>query len=69
MIDESTGFVNVSNFQTNRDENISTSFTYDLRNGNTPFASKPQSIAVTPNQHVMALQSAPRRRGRMGLML
>ena len=69
MIDESTGFVNVSNFQTNRDENISTSFTYDLRNGNTPFRSKPQSITVTHNQHIMSLQSAPRRRGRMGLIL
>ena len=70
-IDEATGFVNVSNFQTNREENMSTSFMHDLRNGNMPFAVKPQpvSIAITPTQHIMTLNGAPRRRGRMGLMM
>jgi hypothetical protein len=71
-LDETTGFVNVSNFQTNREENISSTFTHDLRNGNMPFAVKPQpvSIAVTPTQHIMTLNGAPRRRGgRMGLMM
>jgi len=71
-VDEITGFVNVSNFQTNREENISSTFTHDLRNGNMPFAVKPPpvSIAVSPTQHVMTLNSAPRRRGgRMGLMI
>ena len=69
-VDEITGFVNVSNFQTDREENISTAYTYDLRYGNTPFAIKPHTIAVTPNQHVMTLNAVPRRRGgRMGLIM
>ena len=36
-IDEETGFVNVTNFNTGREENIATKSTYDLRKGSRPF--------------------------------
>ena len=39
-IEESTGFVNVTDFKTNRDENIATRSLYDLRTGNVPFANR-----------------------------
>ena len=39
--DESTGFVNVSDFTTNRTANDQQTFAYDLRNGSIPF--KPRS--------------------------
>ena len=39
-IDESTGFVNVTDFKTNRDENVTARSVYDLRKGKIHFPSK-----------------------------
>ena len=39
-VDHTSGFVNVTNFITNRDENVNARSVYDLRKGNVPFASK-----------------------------
>ena len=36
-MDETTGFVNVEHFSTGTQENAGETFTYDLRNGNSPF--------------------------------
>ena len=36
-IEDTTGFVNVTNFITNRDENVNSRSMYDIRKGNTPF--------------------------------
>lgn len=40
-IDESTGFVNVTQFSTGRDENKETNIQYDLRKGSQPFKNTP----------------------------
>lgn len=45
-IEESTGFVNVTDFKTNRDENATSRSVYDLRTGNVPF--KPQNGRRAP---------------------
>jgi hypothetical protein len=45
-IEESTGFVNVTDFKTNRDENVTSRSVYDLRTGNTPF--KPKTRGRVP---------------------
>ena len=45
-IEESTGFVNVTDFKTNRDENVTSRSVYDLRTGNVPF--KPQNGRRVP---------------------
>ena len=39
-VEDTTGFVNVTNFMTNRDENVNARSVYDLRKGNIPFANK-----------------------------
>jgi len=53
-IDEETGFVNVTDFKTNREENLSTKREFDIRNGGIAFPERVNKV---------------RRRGRMGMII